>query len=91
MAHIRVLGATFQEDRIDLLRVEFHRVGARTVDRAQAIAWLREGHSLIPVVAGTHDVALRLVTLDGEDGPRYFVRGDTADEPADRVLGLPPA
>ena len=85
MADIDILHATVTDGRIQSLEIRFKNAGKRSITRDVALAWAREGHSLIPVAGHGHDVArghaLSLIEL-GEDG---FLRTDTRAEGADLV------
>ncbi len=85
MADVRVLGAKVAGGRIEALRVSFHGLPARTIDRDLAVRWMKDGHSLVPVVAGRRAPALQLVEV-GED---WFVRTDHAPDASDRLPDLP--
>ena len=61
MGHVRVHGADVSDGRIAQLRVKMHKLPARTIDRDTAIAWMKDGHSLVPVVDGSPISALQLV------------------------------
>lgn len=77
MADIDVLSADLQSGRLQSLKVSFKNASPRTIDRATALHWLREGHSLIPVSGHGHHVtrgtALERVEVDGAE----YVRTDT--------------
>lgn len=85
MADVRVVAARVSGDRLEALRVSLAGLPDRTLDRAAVVAWLKDGHSLIPVVNGVRRTALQLVEV-GED---RFVRADNAAIAADHVPGLP--
>lgn len=88
MGHVRVNGADLEGGRIRALRVTMHGLPARTINRDTAIAWLREGHSL---VADGSNLALQLVEVaDGDDVAR-FVRTDNAATAEDALPALPSA
>jgi hypothetical protein len=87
MGHVEVIGATVSGGRIERLKVKIPNIPVRTIDRDTAIQWLRDGHSLIPVVGGVEQPALRLA--DVEDVP--FIRQDTANAPEDTLPELPSA
>lgn len=86
MARVLVHGADLAGAEISRLRVSMHGLPARTLDRAQVIAWLRDGHSFVLARSGD---ALQLVDCGGDDGPAWFVRQDNLKEAADRVEGAP--
>lgn len=90
MGHVNVHGADFADDRIEQLRVKIPNLPPRTIDRDTAIAWMRDGHSLIPVVDGAELPRLQLAEIH-QDGERaFFVRSDTAAEATDKLPDLPP-
>lgn len=66
MGEVLVRKGTLSEGKIESLTVGFHGLPERTIDRDTAIAWMRDGHSLIPVRAGERLTALQLVDI--EDG-----------------------
>ena len=88
MGHVRVNGADLEGGRIRTLRVTMHGLPARTIDRDTAIAWLREGHSL--VVDGTGQ-ALHIVEVPTGDAVLRFVRFDNAPTAEDALPALPSA
>ena len=59
----------------------------RTIDRDLAIAWMRDGHSLIPILAGQRGPALQLV----EVGDGFVIRTDNQPVDEDRLPPLPSA
>lgn len=85
MADIDVLSADLTDGRITRLQVRIKNADTRTIDRAAALAWLREGHSLVPVAGHGHHVhrggALLTLELDGEE----YIRTDTRREASDSV------
>lgn len=85
MADIDVLHAHVSDGRIHTLEVRFKNSEPRTIDRALALQWAAEGHSLIPVAGHGYHVtrghALSLV----EVGDDHFLRTDTRAEASDSV------
>lgn len=81
MGDVLVTGGRLSEGRITSLDVELHGLGARTLDRDAVVRWLRDGHSLIPRIAGKRGVALQLV----EVGDEHVVRHDNQPTPADSL------
>ena len=61
MGDVLVRGGKVTGDRITELEVELHNLPKRTIDRDTALAWLRDGHSLVPVMRGERQPALQLV------------------------------
>ena len=88
MGHVRVHGADVAQGRIERLRVQMPNLPARTIDRATALAWMKDGHSLLPVFGGSVQPALVLVEV-GEDD-QSFIRSDARAVAEDAVLALPP-
>ena len=84
MADVLVRSATLSEGRIQKLDVAFHGLPSRTIDRDTALAWLKDGHSLVPVVGGQRGVRLQLV----EAGEELVIRTDNEAVAEDRVAGL---
>lgn len=83
MGHVRVIGAKVTDDTIESLQVELSGLGKRTIDRDTTIAWLRDGHSFLPVRNGEEGPALQLVTIEEGDEASFFVRQDNAAEAKD--------
>jgi hypothetical protein len=73
------------DGKIDKLAIELHGLPARVIDRDQALAWMKDGHSFIPVVAGDRLPALQLV----EVGEGHAIRTDNQAEDADALPDLP--
>jgi hypothetical protein len=80
MGDVLVKRATVSGSRVERLVVGLDRLPDRTVDRDQAIRWMRDGHSLIPVVDGARLAALQLV----EAGEGLAIRTD--NQPVDEDL-----
>lgn len=89
MGHIRVHGADLDNGQIKALRVKMHGLPPRTIDRDTAVSWMRDGHSLIPVVKGAPCPALQLVEIAEGDQSAHFVRADNAAEASDALPELP--
>jgi hypothetical protein len=89
MARVLVHGATLKGGLITSLQVQLGSLPRRTIDRATAIAWLRDMHSFIPVQGGRELAALQLVEVPGEDEPAHFVRIDNKAEASDLLPKLP--
>jgi hypothetical protein len=67
MGDVLVKGGSISGERIATLDVDLHNLPKRSIDRETALRWLRDGHSLIPVIAGKRQPALQLVEVaDGE-------------------------
>ena len=86
MADVEVLGADTADGRVTSLRVRFKHTAERKIDRATALAWLADGHSLIACAgSGHHPVrgrSIERVEVDGEP----FLRTDTLQEAVDAVV-----
>ncbi|MEQ1567962.1 MAG: hypothetical protein ABMA64_20150 [Myxococcota bacterium] len=87
MADVQVKRATIAGTRIERLVVSLHGLPDRTIDRDVAIAWMRDGHSLIPMIDGVRQPALGLVEVDGG----HVIRADGAVEGGDQLPPLPEA
>ncbi len=85
MADVLVKRATLAEGKVDKLAVELHGLGERIIDRDTALAWMRDGHSLVPVRGGARGQALQLV----EVGEAHAIRTDNVAEEGDRLPELP--
>lgn len=85
MARIEVHGADIGEEGITRLRVRMHNLPPRTISRAEAVAWMRDGHSMVPIRKANAGPALRLV--EREDG--FALREDGLATPEDHLSGLP--
>jgi len=66
MADILIHSASMTDGKAVELDVELHGLGKRTIDRATAIAWMRDGHSLIPLHQDSRAPALRLGGQDDD-------------------------
>ena len=88
MADVIVRAGSMVDGKIDKLTVQFHKLADRVVSRDQAIAWMKDGHSLVPTVNGKRQGALQLVEI-GEDDPTYFIRTDNEKSTEDSLPELP--
>ena len=86
MADVLVKKTTLADGKIAKLGIELHGLPPRVLDRDQVVAWMRDGHSFIPVIGGERHTALQLV----EVGEGYAIRTDNVPEDADRLPELPP-
>jgi hypothetical protein len=84
MGDILVKRGTMAGGRIASLQIGLFRLPDRSVDRDQALRWMRDGHSLVPVVGDARLPALQLV----EVGEGFAIRTD--NQPLDEDA-LPPA
>ena len=64
MGDVLVKRGTIEEGRITTLTVGFDGLPDRDIDRTTAIAWMRDGHSLVPLTNGQRGSALLLVEAD---------------------------
>lgn len=87
MGDVQVKGATMSGGRVERLRVGIDRLPDRTIGRDEAIRWMRDGHSLVPLVAGARRSALQLV----EVGEGFSIRADNQPLEEDSLPDLPPA
>lgn len=83
MADVLVKKAVVKDGRIESLQVGIQGLPDRTLDRDTAVAWMRDGHSLVPVKAGKRLTALQLVEVGDDDA--LFVRHDNEKTAADSV------
>lgn len=81
MARVEVHSVKMNEDRIESMTVKFHNLDSRTIDRATALSWMKDGHSFIPVVDGQDRPALQRVEAEGD----WFIRTDNQPTGADAV------
>lgn len=89
MAHVHVTGATKDGDRIAKLAVQLPGLPARVIDRDTALAWMKDGHSLVAYRGGVRGTALQLVEVGDE--AELFIRADNAAKAKDSVGDLPAA
>ncbi|TVQ94416.1 MAG: hypothetical protein EA397_01735 [Deltaproteobacteria bacterium] len=85
MARVEVTAGTLAEGKIKSLDVRLSGLPDRTIDREQALAWMKDGHSFIPMVQGQPLPALELVEVLTGDEINHFIRADTARESADSL------
>ena len=88
MGYVEVRGANVAGGRIEQLRVRMGHLPERTIDRDTAIHWMKDGHSLVPILNGQRSSALQLVEL-GEE-PSWYIRTDNQPEAQDALPALPP-
>ena len=79
MAYVQVLKATMTQERITTMTVALHGLADRELDRATVIAWMKDGHSFLPISDGRVGPALRMLEVDGE----AFIRSDSEASAAD--------
>ncbi|TNE85800.1 MAG: hypothetical protein EP330_24500 [Deltaproteobacteria bacterium] len=85
MARIAVHGADLKDGKIASLRVRMHNLPPRTIDRDTAVAWMKDGHTLIPVKGGSEAPSLLLL----EVGEELVIRDDSDKQSEDKLDGLP--
>jgi len=85
MARIEVTGGALSDGRIEKLMIQLSGLPDRTLTREQAVAWMRDGHSFIPVRDGRELPALQLVEIANGDDVARFIRADTVAEPHDSL------
>ena len=83
MADVLVVGGSVADGRVKDLEVQLHGLGERTLDRDTAVAWMKDGHSFVPVHKGSRGPALLLL----EVGDELFIRHQADGEASD---ALPP-
>lgn len=88
MGDVLIKGGSLEGERITELRVHLHNLPERVIDRDTAMRWMRDGHSMIPLIGGERGPALQLVEA-GDD--ELFIRADTAKVATDSLPELPPA
>lgn len=76
MARVEVHGGKVAEGRIAELRVRLIHLPERTIDRDQALSWMKDGHSFIPVVNGSDLPALQLVEVPEGDEVAHMIRAN---------------
>jgi hypothetical protein len=83
VADVEVVGAELADGRVKTLRVRFKHTTERVIDRATALSWLADGHSLLTYAGsanhGIRGHAIERVEVDGE----LFLRTDTKLEAKD--------
>lgn len=84
MGDVLVTGGRVSDGKIEQLDVQLHGLPARSVDRDTALAWMKDGHSFVPLHKGQRLTALQLV----EVGDDHFIRADNAPEAADTLPDL---
>ncbi len=85
MADIEILHAELANSRIQKLEVRVANATTRQIDRETALAWARDGHSLIPIHGHGHDVSRGHALTAIEVGEELFLRTDTRAEASDVV------
>lgn len=85
MADIEVLKADIQGGKLSSLELRFKGTEARRIDRDTALAWLRDGHSFVPVAGHgyhvTRGAGIERVEVDGAE----YLRTDTKLVAADEI------
>lgn len=85
MARVEVTAGALSDGRIEKLTVRLSGLPQRTLTRDQAVSWMRDGHSFIPVVDGRDLPALQLVEVAEGDEVQRFIRVDTSAEAHDSL------
>lgn len=85
MSHVEVQTGSVKDGRIASLNVRFPGLPQRTIDRDTALAWMKDGHALLPKVDGALAPALRLVEIGEADDVHHVIRFDGAKEDADQL------
>ncbi len=81
MGDVRVVGGSLAGDTIETLEVAFRGLPDRTIDRDTALAWMKDGHSFLPIVRGEQAPALLLREVDGA----LYIRHLADDVPSDAL------
>lgn len=82
MAEVLVKKGTLDGSTLKSLTIEMHKLPTRTIDRDTVLAWMKDGHSLIPVTSsGNRLFPLQLVEVDEQ----LFIRHDNAREASDTL------
>lgn len=79
MADVLVVGGAVADGKVTRLDVQIQGLPDRTLDREAAVAWMRDGHSLIPRVDGRRAPALLLLEIEDE----HYIRSEGTPEPSD--------
>ncbi len=91
MGRVLVHRADVDNGRIQRLAVQLAGLPERVIDRDTAVAWMRDGHSFVPMQAGSPAPALVLVELAGDDyPPEVVIRADSDGADTDSLPPLPP-
>ena len=85
MGDVLVKRGSMDNGRITSLVVGLYGLPDRTIDREQALKWMKDGHSLIPILEGRRLPALQLV----EVGDTHVIRTDNEPVAEDRLPSLP--
>jgi hypothetical protein len=85
MGDVLVKRASVAQGKVQRLEVHLHGLPSRVIDRDTALAWMRDGHSLVPVVNGRRLPALQLV----ESGDEHVIRVDHRATDTDLLPELP--
>ena len=85
MARVEVTAGSVSDGKIKNLKVHLSGLPGREIDREQALSWMRDGHSFIPVVDGSDLPALQLVEVVDGGEALHFIRADTQRESADSL------
>lgn len=86
MARVFVHAAEVEGGELRRLEVRMGSLPRRVIDRATALAWMQDHHSLVPVIDGRPAAPLHLV--EGEEDT-FFIRADTTVVAEDALPALP--
>lgn len=87
MGDVLVKRGSVSGGRIGSLVVGLAGLPERTIDRDTAVAWMKDGHSLVPVIGGRRAPALQLVAV----GDGHAIRTDNAPVDEDALPEALPA
>jgi len=76
MAHLHVLAPPPADERVQSLTIATRGLPDRTIDRETAIAWMRDGHSLVPFTGSAELPALLLM---GDEDAHICANASTPD------------
>jgi len=85
MADVEVIGAEMANGQVKTLRVRFKHTSERVIDRATALAWLAEGHSLLTYAGSAHhgERGYAIERVEVDEVP--YLRTDTLPEAKDEL------
>lgn len=87
MGDVLVKRGSVSGGRIGDLVVDLAGLPERKIDRDTALAWMKDGHSLVPVLGGRRAAALQLVAV----GEGFVIRTDNAAVDEDALPEALPA
>ena len=83
MGDVLVKKSVVKDGQIESMDIGLHGLPDRTIDRDTAIAWMRDGHSMIPIQGAKRLTALQLVEV-GDDAA-LFIRHDNSSVAEDSL------